>query len=355
VSPSSRPNVAGSEDIHNLLGYDRDGSTGHRPGSRARALSRPQISVVIVSWECSGELLACASSLAPLVAMPGHTIEVVVVDNASTAFPGDELQRRLPGVRILRNDANRGFGPAANQGVAAATGEIVLLLNPDTAAVGNPFPAILEAFGSSPPPVAVAPALVDLRADGALAQDEFQLRHFPTLGQACRELLLVDRLWPSNPWLRHHRYLGQDRTRPFEVEQPAAAALAVRRALFLEHGGFDEHFVPAWFEDVDLCLRLSRRGLIVFWPEARFAHVGGVASRRLGYDRFLPIYYRNACRFWRTHHGLATTIAFRAILVKGMLLRLALLPLPPGAAPSRLVAARAYLRTLGQALGAEIE
>lgn len=352
MSPSSRPNVAGSEDIHNPVGYDLAGSTGHRPGSRARALSRPSISVVIVSWECPEEILACASSLAPLVATATDAVEVVVVDNASQHFPADELQGRLPGVRILRNDTNRGFGPAANQGAAAATGDIVLLLNPDTAAVGNPFPAILEAFASSPPPVAVAPALVDVQADGALAQDEFQLRRFPTLAQACRELLLLDRLWPGNPWLRHHRYLDEDRTRPFEVEQPAAAALAVRRDLFLELGGFDERFVPAWFEDVDLCLRLSWHGPIVFRPEARFAHVGGVASRTLGYDRFLPIYYRNACRFWRTHHGPAATLAFRALVAAGMLLRLALVPFPPDRAPSRLAGARAYLRTLIQALGA---
>jgi len=313
-------------------------------------VSTPSISVVIVSWECSEELLACASSLAPLVAAAGGPVEVVVVDNASREFPSGELQRRLPGVRIIRNHANRGFGPAANQGAAAATGDIVLLLNPDTVAIGSPFPALLEAFGSSPAPVAVAPALVDLHADGALAQDEFQLRRFPTLGQACRELLLVDRLWPSNRWLRHQRYLDEDRIRPFAVEQPAAASLAVRRSTFLELSGFDERYVPAWFEDVDLCLRLSRHGPIVFWPQARFAHVGGVASRKLGYDRFLPIYYRNACRFWHTHHGLGAALAFRTLLVAGMLLRLALLPFPSEKAPTRRVAARATLRTLTQAL-----
>lgn len=315
-------------------------------------MSKLSISVVIVSWECNEELLRCISSLAPLVAAGEPAIEVVVIDNASAAFPDIELRRRLPGVRVILNEANRGFGPAANQGAATATGDVLLLLNPDTVAIGNPFPAILEAFASTPPPAAAAPALVDLQADGVLAQDEFQLRRFPTLGQACRELLLVDRLWPRNPWLRHNRYLDEDRSRSFEVEQPAAAALAVRRDLFLELGGFDERFVPAWFEDVDFCLRLSWKGPIVFWPEARFAHVGGVASRALGHERFLPIYYRNACRFWRLHHGLGASLAFRALLVAGMLLRLLLLPLPPDRPPSRLVAARAYLRTLGLALGA---
>jgi len=314
-------------------------------------LSRPSISVVIVCWNCGEELLRCASSLAPLAAAAEPALEVVVVDNASTTFPGDELRRLLPAVRIMLNEHNRGFGPAANQGAAAAAGDILLLLNPDTEAVGNPFPAIVRAFASSPSPAAVAPALVGLEGDGARAQDEFQLRRFPTLARAARELLLVDRAWPRNPWLRRERYLDEDRTRPFEVEQPAAAALAVRRDVFLSLGGFDERFVPAWFEDVDLCRRLWRHGPVLFWPEARFAHVGGVAARRLGHDHFLPMYYRNACRYWRLHHGPGSAVTFRALLAAGMLLRLLLVPWLPGRSSSRRIAARAFARTLAVALG----
>ena len=44
------------------------------------------------------------------------------------------------------------------------------------------------------------------------------------------------------------------------IEQPAAAALALRRSVFEALGGFDEAFYPAWFEDVDLARRLADRG-----------------------------------------------------------------------------------------------
>ena len=56
------------------------------------------------------------------------------------------------------------------------------------------------------------------------------------------------------------RYADRDRGRAFPVEQAAAAALAVRSDVFARIGGFDERFVPAWHEDVDLCERLGREG-----------------------------------------------------------------------------------------------
>jgi N-acetylglucosaminyl-diphospho-decaprenol L-rhamnosyltransferase len=130
------------------------------------------------------------------------------------------------------------------------------------------------------------------------------------------------------------------------VEQAAGAALAVRTTAFREAGGFDERFVPAWFEDVDLCARLARKGKILYWPFARFRHAGGVSSRRLGYDRFLPVLYANALRYRSRHYGSAARAGYRAMLAAGMLLRLALLPFRPDVPRSRREAATAYLRVL---------
>ncbi|HET7453596.1 MAG TPA: glycosyltransferase family 2 protein, partial [Thermoanaerobaculia bacterium] len=122
------------------------------------------------------------------------------------------------------------------------------------------------------------------------------------------------------------RYLDRDRTEVFEVEQPAAAVLAVRAGAFARIGGFDPRFVPAWWEDVDLCARLRPLGKIVYYPDAVFEHTGGASAKALGYARFLPVYYRNAIAFWRKHHGTAAAGLFRILVAVGMLLRLAVLP-----------------------------
>jgi GT2 family glycosyltransferase len=102
--------------------------------------------------------------------------------------------------------------------------------------------------------------------------------------------------------------------------------LAIRTAAFARAGGFDPRFVPAWWEDVDLCARLREAGKIVYYPPATFTHAGGASMKSLGYARFLPIYYRNAVAFWRKHRPAGTPV-FRLLVSAGMVLRILLLPL----------------------------
>ena len=346
-----------------------DGRAGRARGRDAGLSRTHSITAVLVSWKDAGETLRAVESLAKaraLVAPGGPRVSLVVVDNDGGAVDRDALVARWPDATLLVNEENRGFGPAVNQAarvvapvaaVADAGEGILLLVNPDARAVGEPFGEIARAFDENPQAVAVAPRLVDdAAATGRLAapdredQFTFQLRRLPRLSDDARELLLLDHLVPDNRWRRRARYAGRDPDAPLEVEQPAAAALAVRSAVFRSVGGFDERFEPAWFEDVDLCARLLERGTIVYWPAAKFRHRGGAASGELGYSRFLPIYYRNAIRYRRKKYSLSARATYRALLAIGMMLRLAALPLRRTPRP-RGEAARAYLRTLALVLG----
>jgi len=311
----------------------------------------PSLSTVIVAWESGPELVRCVRSLAAARAVAGVNAELVVVDNGSREFPAAEVLAAWPGATILRNNTNRGFGPAANQAVAATHGEVVLLLNPDTRAVDEPLAPLLGAFSEHPEAVAVAPRLLEDGASGPQELRVHQLRRLPTLGHVARGMLLIDRALPRNRWLARDRYLDRDPAQPFEVEQPAAAALAVRRDVFLRLGGFDEAFVPAWFEDVDLCARLLAEGSILYWPASRFVHEGGAAAATLGYDQFLPIYYCNALRFWRKHHGVWAALTYRALVCMGMVLRLLAVPLGARVPASKSQAVIAYSRVLRKVAG----
>ena len=101
---------------------------------------------------------------------------------------------------------------------------------------------------------------------------------------------------------------------------------------------------------MDLCARLLSEGTILYLPAARFRHRGGESAARLGYARFLPMFYRNALRYRRERYGFAARVAYRILLVKGMILRLMLLPFRRDVPRSRSEAARAYLAVIGLAL-----
>jgi GT2 family glycosyltransferase len=329
-----------------------------------------EITVVCVSWRDTGDLYDAVASLAQArtrVPEESPRVSLVVVDNGGGVSRA-EIESLWPDAVLLVNASNRGLGPASNQAAAAARGDVLLFLNPDTRAEGEPFTPIARAFESDSSVAAVAPRLIEMNGAGSgpsttmatltrLAppgredQRTFQLRRLPTLSGDARELLLLDHLAPDNPARRRARYADADREVPFAVEQAAGAALAVRRSAFEKIGGFDEAYLPAWYEDVDLCERLRPEGAIRYLPDARFRHRGGESATRLGYDRFLPVFYTNALRYRRARYAVPARAAYRGLLAAGMLLRLAVLPLRRTLPRPRGEAARAYWRVLGLSLG----
>jgi GT2 family glycosyltransferase len=324
-----------------------------------------EISVLLVSWRDAGETLAAVESLAEArdrIPAAGVRVSLIVVDNDGGELDRGALLARWPDATLLVNEKNRGFGPAVNQAASVAHGDVLLLVNPDTRAEGEPYSEIARAFDENRNAVAVAPRLTDeayevrgsggrrLAPPGREDQFTFQLRRLPRLRDDARELLLVDHLVPNSRGRRRSRYADRDPEAPLEVDQPAAAALAVRRSAFRAIGGFDEAFVPAWFDDVDLSARLLERGSILYWPAARFHHRGGAAAEALGFALFLPAYYRNAIRYRRRRYGRPARAAYRSLLAAGMVLRLAALPLRRRPPRPRREAARGYLRVLAVAL-----
>jgi GT2 family glycosyltransferase len=100
----------------------------------------PLISVIIVNYNGASVLPAC---LASVYRQPYRPIEVILIDNGSTDGSVDDAGSLFPELRIIRNASNLGFAPANNQGVAAATGGIIVLLNNDTVVEDGWLPGLL--------------------------------------------------------------------------------------------------------------------------------------------------------------------------------------------------------------------
>ena len=302
-------------------------------------MSAPRVLVAIVSWNSAAHLAAAVKSVP-------EGVPVVVVDNAST--DGSTEAARAAGARVIEAGVNLGFGPACNRAAReGAPSETILFLNPDAALEDGrrTLDAILETLDADPEVAAVAPRLT---GDG---QERFQLRRLPSIGSLVREAFLVDRLFPGNPGFRRDRYLDQDRDTAFDVEQPAAAALLVRRDVFEALGGFDPVFMPAWFEDVDFCARLLESGRrIRYVPEGRATHVGGVTMNALPYRDFRPAYVRNLFLYLARHASPGFRAAARLSTLLGAILRLALLPVVRPDHP-RSDAAAAHARVVRGLLG----
>jgi GT2 family glycosyltransferase len=277
------------------------------------AVSSP-VSTLVVCWNNIGFLGRCLESV------PAGS-ELVVVDNASTDGSADLAAERFPSARLIRLSQNEGYAAGVNRAAAEATGTYLLLLNPDAEATPRAIERLSTFLDEHPDCGAVAGRLLSMTEE---PQNAFHAGRLPTLPSLAVELLLVKRVWPRNPITRRAEAADLDETVTAPVERTVSCCLMMRRSAFDQIKGFDEQFSPAWFEDADLCKRLTNAGWsIYFVPSAVFRHVGGASVRTLGRARTKQIFYRNMARYVRKHYGRVGAVAVRTMLVTGMGMRVA--------------------------------
>ncbi|HUP61227.1 MAG TPA: glycosyltransferase family 2 protein [Thermoanaerobaculia bacterium] len=313
------------------------------------------VSILIVTWNSERWIERCLWSIP--AACEGLEYEVLLHDNASTDATLDIVKeggrpvRQADGtsaLHILRSDRNDGFAAGMNRAISASRGRYVILLNPDCELEPRALTLLFDFLESRPHVAAAVPLLIE--EDGT-DQREFQLRRLPTLGTLAAEVLMLDKLFPRNPATARYRYRDLDLTEPRRIEQPAAAALVLRRTVVDEIGAFDEQFAPAWFEDVDYCRRLAERKKEVWVvPDARVRHFGGASLEHMAAGEFIDVWYRNMWRYARKWLPAAHAEALRWVIIFGMLLRCgaALLGMKPRAM-SRRAAIRAWANVLRKA------
>lgn len=300
--------------------------------------ARSPVTVAIVTWNSGPWIEAAIRSIPP-------DVETVIWDNDSSDDTVMRVSRlRRPRLRMVSSIRNVGFGGAMNRLIEWIETPLVFFMNPDCRLTDDALHLLVSWLQTNPSDTAVVPLLL---GDDGQPQREFQLRRLPTAFSIALNLLLLDKLVPRNVESRRHRYEELSLHEPAEVEQPAAAAMLVRRDAFLDLGGFDEQFYPAWFEDVDLCRRMHGRGMVIrLVPDARVIHTGASSLRSLGYARFLEISHRNLALYVTKWFRPGPRELIRLSAIVGMLFRIAALPVQRRLPVSRLEAVRMFTRVL---------
>jgi GT2 family glycosyltransferase len=264
----------------------------------AAAGERPSVTdvtVVIVTYNSAAHLPACADALS--LALAGLATRVVVVDNHSTDGSAALGRRLWPAARVIDNATNRGFGPAANQGMAEAAGRAVLLLNPDALPAPDALHQLLDYLDADPAAGIVAPRLID-----AAGRPVLSCYPFPTLSTLAWRYLHLHRIAPRAGGGRlFQATAGSTSTAPVRVPWAQGACLLLRAEMLKRIGGFDENFVM-YAEEVDLARRAATAGwTCVYLPIATVRHQEGSSAMRV--PRFkLVSHYFSALSYFETHH-----------------------------------------------------
>lgn len=304
-----------------------------------------ELSILVVTWNSGRWIERCLQSVP--AACEGLAYEVVVYDNGSI---DDTIDRLADDVHLIRSANNDGFAAAMNRAFTESRGKYVFLLNPDCELKPQALTRLHEFLESDPNAAAAVPLLED-DDDGGASQREFQLRRLPTFRGLLSEIFAFGKLVPRNRATAHYRYRDLDLTTPQRVEQPAAAALLIRREVFTGVGPLDEQFSPAWFEDVDYCRRLhdAEKAMYVV-PSAVARHHGGASLEHLSFALFNEFWYRNMWLYARKWFPAGQAEALRWAMMAGCALR-AVAALAGIVHPEvgRLRACRAYVHAMGKA------
>ncbi len=231
------------------------------------------LSIIIVNYKSRLKLEACLRSLAA-ADFGGLEYEIILVENAS----GDKLADLAAAdkhISLIESERNLGMGGGNNLGIAASSGKMILITNPDLVFSREAVKHLVSYLTNNREAAIVGPKL--LNPDGSL---QYSCARFPSIFLPVLRRTAVGRYLPGLT----DRYLmkGENHRETKSVDWLLGACLLVRRGELLTDGKlFDERFFM-YFEDVDLCRRAHRQGKkVVYCPEAEVTHDHQRDSARL--------------------------------------------------------------------------
>jgi len=243
-----------------------------------------ELSVILVNFNDRAHLGDCLSSLGN--GTRGLAAEVILVDNHSQDGSQELVRASFPWVRLIQNAENIGYAKANNVGIKASRGNFILFLNTDTVVPPEVLPSLLGELKAKPELGAVGPALVH---ENNKCQVSFG-RRVSFFAEILQKFIL-------NPYYK--KALNHS-SKPREVWWVSGACLLARRTAVEDAGFFDETFF-IYFEDIDLCVRMRKKGWkLVFFPGLRIIHAGGATTSARKFQTRLE-YRRSQLYFYRKH------------------------------------------------------
>ncbi|MBV9826235.1 MAG: glycosyltransferase [Alphaproteobacteria bacterium] len=247
-------------------------------------MGKPVISIIIPVYNKFELTYNCVKSVIEQgAAVP---FEIVIVDDCSrdeTVLAAFVFGR---GIRLVRNPGNSGFVLSCNRGFDAARGDYVVFLNNDTQVKPRWLDELYETLQRNPN-IGIAGSKL-LFPDGNL--------------QECGGIIW--RMGDGWNWGRNQAADDPRFSYMRDTDYVSGAALMIKSTLFAELGKFDEYYVPAYYEDTDLCFRVRRAGYrVVVQPVSEVVHYegasAGTSTTGTGMKRFQAINHRKFFKRWK--------------------------------------------------------
>jgi hypothetical protein len=261
------------------------------------------LSIIIVNWNTRDLLRGCLASLPSATA--GLQSEIIVVDNASADGSAEMVASDFPTVRLLESGGNLGFSRGNNLALPHASGQAILLLNPDTVCPPQSLTRLYRFLQGKPQAAVTGPRLTDAHGQPTISGGWFPRLRDHWLG--CldpRRLVFRGRLAERIVFVPGR----SEPSRP--VAYIMGACFMMSRAALETIGPLDDRFFM-YFEETDWCLRAQQAGLEVWYcAETEITHLESQAAGSVT-DFSLRQFQQSYRLFVAKHHGPRRVWAFR--------------------------------------------
>lgn len=256
---------------------------------------RPDLTISIISADNLALLLPCLRSV--FESTHRITLEVFLVDNASSDCTAEAVQAEFPQVKFIRNAKRLGFSTNNNMVLRQGQGRYLMLLNDDTVVLDGAFDILIN-FADSHPSVGVVGAWL-LNPDGTYQQSFAAFPH-----------PLVEPFISASQ-IASRRPLSAI---PFAVDIVSGACLMIRYSVIEKVGVLDTAFDPIYSEEFDWCCRIKQAGWeIAVVPGAKVVHYGSYTMNRTML-RKLNLLYGHKVKFFRKHYGFWGAWVYKILL-----------------------------------------
>ncbi|HEX7321198.1 MAG TPA: glycosyltransferase [bacterium] len=277
---------------------------------------QPDLSIIIVNYNVKHFLEQCLMAIEK--ARHGLQVEIFVVDNASVDGSQGLLKKKFPYVKLIENHKNLGFSKANNQALRQANAAYILMLNPDTLIQEDTLITLKKFLDEHPQTGAVGCKLIN--PDGT-----FQIacrRSIPTPWIAFTRIVGLSKIFPKSPVFGKYNLTYLDPDLQHEVDVLSGSLMMVRKDIISRIGYFDEDYFM-YGEDIDLCYRIKKAGMKVFYvPTTKAIHYKGESTKK-GEFPFISNFYTAMLLFINKHFKNHYSIVLKLLLIAGIYIRAA--------------------------------
>lgn len=254
---------------------------------------------MIVTYNSGDTVLNCIRSIYENIKDINY--EVLVIDNLSTDGTPLKIIEEFPKVKMLINEENLGFGKANNIGFKNASGEYILVLNPDTRVIEKSIENMIKFMGMNKDVGILTCKLLNF--DDSI---QYSARRFISLFQTIFYRTPIKKIMPQSQVNKLNNYYlmkDWDHNSNKEIDWAIGACLLLPKKIIDTLEGFDDRFFM-YYEDVDLCLRTKREGYKIFYlADVNISHEHIQASTK-NVNKLSIIHFKSMIKFYKKYNSL---------------------------------------------------